>query len=41
MAEMKNPAASSEYRSKRLRRDCRVGGGAKRRYPPRRTMGIA
>jgi hypothetical protein len=39
--EMKNPAASSGVSKKtHFERNCRVGGGAKRRYPPRGTMGI-
>ena len=33
--EMKNPAASSGVSKKtHFERNCRVGGGAKRRYPP-------
>ena len=39
---MKNPAASGGVsKHKHVERNCRVGGGAKRRYPPRGTMGIA
>jgi len=39
---MNNPAASSGVSKQTdFERNCRVGGGAQRRYPPWGTMGIA
>ena len=40
--KMNYPVASCGVSNeKHFEENCRVGGGAKRRYPPRKTMGIA